>query len=45
MISEMNSLVDLHFVAHYKAFPEPAILDFPALWHGVANDGDSTSLL
>lgn len=39
----MNSLVDLHFVALHKAFPEPALLDFPALWHGVANDGDSPS--
>jgi len=40
----MNSLVDLHFVTLHKAFAEPALLDFPALWRGVANDGDSPSL-
>lgn len=45
MIFETNSLVDLYFVALYKAFPEFAILDFPALWYGVANDGDSPGLL
>lgn len=44
MIFEMNSLVDLHFVALHKAFPEPAYLDFLALWRGAADDGDSPAL-
>lgn len=44
MLFEMNSQVDLHFVTLHKAFPEPALLDFPALWHGVASNGDSPSL-
>lgn len=41
----MNSLLDLQFVALYKAFPQPVLLDFPVLWHGASNDGDSPGLL